>query len=189
MPRPLVLRSRLSAVPLVSRTSRGAFRRPVRACLRPVAEGVETEGLALCRGIAEAEASGSAASAAAEPLRRRRCSRSRSRGRRGQGEPQPQPQPALGAAAAAAQTARHGDQYQRKREPAADLSKKERRGHPIAVEAGALAERANPGHRAARTRVAQEEAGDACQYLAYQVLKYVSLLRKYHCDETLCQTS
>ena len=127
MPRSLVLQPRLSAVPLVSRTSRGVFRHPVRACLRPVAEGIETEGLAFCRGIAEAEASGSLASAAAEPLRRRSCSRSRSRGRTGRGEPQPQPQPALGPAAAAAQRARHGDQYQRERERATDLRKKERR--------------------------------------------------------------
>ena len=68
-------------------------------------------------------------------------------------ELQSQPQPPLGAAAAAAQRARHGDQYQREREPAADLRRKERRRNPIAVEAGALAERANPGHRAARRRV------------------------------------
>ena len=68
-------------------------------------------------------------------------------------ELQSQPQPPLGAAAAAAQRARHGDQYQREREPAADLRRKERRRKPIAVEAGALAERANPGHRAARRRV------------------------------------
>ena len=53
MPRSLVLQPGLSAVPLVSRTSRGVLGHPVRACLRPAAEGIEGEGPGLCRGTAE----------------------------------------------------------------------------------------------------------------------------------------
>ena len=53
MPRSLVLQPGLSAVPLVSRTSRGVLGHPVRACLRPASEGIEGEGPGLCRGTAE----------------------------------------------------------------------------------------------------------------------------------------
>ena len=53
MPRSLVLQPGLSAVPLVSRTSRGVLGHPVRACLLPASEGIEGEGPGLCRGTAE----------------------------------------------------------------------------------------------------------------------------------------
>ena len=57
MPRSLVLQPRLSAVPLVSRTSRGELGHPVRACLRPASEGMQADGLGICRGTAEGEVS------------------------------------------------------------------------------------------------------------------------------------
>ena len=55
MPRSLVLQPGLSAVPLVSRTSRGVLGHPVRACLRPASEGIEGEGPGLCHRTAEGQ--------------------------------------------------------------------------------------------------------------------------------------